>query len=299
MEDGPFEEDLEPLVEEILLQGHNCKKIKYTPFESGKYRDLFPEDACVIFYGSINLACQLQRETPWVPGPILTKENYNFSAQVAHLEDAMLNRFCRFMPYGKLKRHLLGHQMIINDLINYYMGKEEGHGKIFIRPDSGLKTFSGQAIDTSDIKSHLMYLDTRCKPETMVVASYAKPLDLEYRLVVAGNDVISGSKYKDNNISHLEITSSNEVPDNVIKFAEYCLGLTDWRPDPIFTMDIHLSREGYYAPFDIEDKELEGMCLIELNSFSTSGLYKCDPAPTIKRASEIAVQEWRNIYEID
>ena len=59
--------------------------------------------------------------------------------------------------------------------------------------------------------------------------------------------------------------------------------LKDWQPEIIYTIDICLSDKKLYV--------------LELNAFSTSGLYVCDFKPIIKKASELAIMEWKEFHE--
>jgi hypothetical protein len=52
---------LDPLIKEVEKQGMECEVINYVPFQSGEYNQYFNED-CVVFYGSLNLGRQLQKD---------------------------------------------------------------------------------------------------------------------------------------------------------------------------------------------------------------------------------------------
>jgi hypothetical protein len=54
-----------------------------------------------------------------------------------------------------------------------------------------------------------------------------------------------------------------------------------WRPDPLFMLDVGETDGGLH--------------LLELNSFSCSGLYRCDPAPVVAVASELAGKAWQEL----
>jgi hypothetical protein len=57
-----------------------------------------------------------------------------------------------------------------------------------------------------------------------------------------------------------------------------CPAEVPWRPDPVFMLDVC---------------EAEGqLWLVEVNGFSTSWLYQCDPATVVSRVSELAVGTW-------
>jgi len=278
VQDGPFEEDLGPIIEEIKRQGHPLKIIKYEPFESGSYKHLYPEDACVIFYGSINLAMQLQRETPWIPGPMVNMDNYYTTMQVAHWRDHLLNKNGMFLPFNELVKRV---QEGNTNALPY-----SSSANYFIRPNGGGKLFTGQVIDMRDSKSDLAYLSSeygRCKPDDLIYVSNALNMHFEYRLIVVDGKIIAGSKYKQ--FGELEATMDSWVPQDVLDEAQSILDKTKWRPERAFIMDVHQS-------VGLKVK------VIELNAVSCSGWYAADPEPIVRELSRVALEEWREIYEI-
>ena len=87
--------------------------------------------------------------------------------------------------------------------------------------------------------------------------------------MVAGDRVVAASQYA--------AEGSREIvagcPAEVEAFAQLVLAETRWRPDPIFMLDVCESSGELY--------------LIELNPFSTSWIYACDPAAVVSAASEL------------
>ncbi len=71
-------------------------------------------------------------------------------------------------------------------------------------------------------------------------------------------------------------------PDEVLAFARDMLTAVKWRPDELFVLDVCESAN-----------ELR---LVELNSFSCSWLYACDPARVVAVASRMAVESWGRVY---
>ena len=65
-----------------------------------------------------------------------------------------------------------------------------------------------------------------------------------------------------------------EVPD----FAESMLAEVRWRPDPVFMLDVCESAGR--------------LCLVELNSFSGSWLYRCELPTVVAEASALAERTW-------
>ena len=276
VENEPFEDDIYPMLQEIERQGHDLRLIKYNILEREIYRNFYAEDACVFFYGSINLSLQLQKETPWVPGPIVNMTNYKTSVQVANWNKYLLNKDGIFLPYGELKRRI--HSKEIKKL------PIDEYGRLFIRPDTGNKLFTGQVILVEDSKNDFLYLDSRCRNEDMIYISSALKMGTEYRLIVADDKIIAGCQYrKDGN---LETTIDSHVPQHVLNKAKFILEDSQWRPDRAFVMDVH------------EDRLSGDVDIIELNAISCSGLYASNCEPIVRELSRIALEEWKDIFEI-
>lgn len=272
IEEGPFEDDIDIFIAEIKKQGHNLQTIQYCPFESKNYRNLYPEDACVIFYGSINLARQLQRQTPWIPGPIVNFDNYKCSTYYAHWGSYLLNNEYTMLPYAELfrKRH---------DLYKI-LGQKENELNLFIRPDDGCKSFGGHVISEKDFKIKGGPVGEYAKPETLIIASSPKTIQYEWRVVICDKKAISACQYKLYDKLNIDKKVPNKVYDKANEIAS-----SEWQPDRMYVLDI----------CSIDSGELK---LIEANSFSCSGLYCCDPENIVKEASRVAVEEWKDIFEI-
>jgi hypothetical protein len=66
---------------------------------------------------------------------------------------------------------------------------------------------------------------------------------------------------------------------SVRTFVNDVLADVSWRPDPVFLMDICAAEGRLYV--------------LELNSFSCSGLYACDPEAVVKVVSSQGVWAWQ------
>ena len=281
VEDGPFEEDIGPLLEEIKRQGHPLRTVKYEPFESGNYRDLYPENACVVFYGSINLAQQLQRQTPWVPGPLVTFDHYKCSTYFAHWGKHLLNSEYLMMPYAEVCRRR-------HEICRRFGHLEPEKSSLFIRPDDGRKTFGGHVAYEHDFERVGGPVGQYARPETMVVVSSPKNLYYEWRIVVCDGKAISGCQYKWAD----KLTLDPKVPDAVWEKANE-IAACGWHPDRMYVLDIANWGPGAYGG---HDGYYGQMFLIEANSFACSGFYCCDPEPIVREASRVALEEWQDIY---
>ncbi len=101
-------------------------------------------------------------------------------------------------------------------------------------------------------------LSGKFDPRQLVVVSSPKPLQREWRLFIADDQVITASQYAEQG----EVRRVAGCPDEVTSFARQILSQVDWRPDPLFTMDIAESNGR--------------LAIVELNGFSCSHFYMAD-----------------------
>jgi hypothetical protein len=146
-------------------------------------------------------------------------------------------------------------------------------GGFFLRPNSSNKCFTGFKVYNRD---DLKELKETVKEEEICVISSIKEIYEEYRFVIRESRIIGASKY-------WEIEDSN-VPKDVYVFVERILDNCKWSPDKCWTLDINKDKNGT-------------MGLVEINSFSSSGLYKCELSGIIKEISEQAWIDFTRMIE--
>jgi hypothetical protein len=154
---------------------------------------------------------------------------------------------------------------------------------LFIRPDSGFKTFTGRVVSYEEFDTDYEWMTEFSDRDALAVISSPKPIGAEFRFVICKNAIVTGCYYKVNSELRPEPFSKfnwkKQVVDllfhNAWKFAEE-VAKVDWEPEPIYVMDVCSTNN--------ECK------ILELNSFSCSGLYWCDLKKVVKVASELAVE---------
>ena len=249
LERNVFSEDLDPLVAEIQRQGMEVEQIRYVPFEAGSY-DNFDDGDCVMCYMSLNLVRQLRREKPWIPGSFCDLPNFECSAYYAHFGQYLLNRDSYFMlPLSELKRR----KEEIFDRFDLPRGSTPIR-QIFVRPSCGFKTFSGQLLDLRHFDTDFSWFEEFATPESLVVVAFPKNILREWRFVIARKQVIAGSRYKP-----LQEPLGDSEADVRAKDLAQQIAQEEWAPDPMFVIDICEADTGFH--------------LLEINSFSCSGLY--------------------------
>ena len=266
IEDWDQENNYLRLAEEVKRQGYECELIKYLPMESGNY-DRFSQNECVVVQSSLNLAGQLMREKKWVPGPWLNLREYECSYYYAYLGKYLFNDNYIMMPVNDFKR--------TKDRWFDELGMVDC---LFIRPSSGFKTFTGKVFSKEHFDKDWEWVEEFCDPESLIVVSTPKNIKAEWRFVAANDDIISGSMYRLNGHTN----HKNEWPDGAINLAKAVAKI--YHPDPMYTIDICQGADDKFY-------------LLEVGSFSCAGLYSCDMEPIVTTASEIALKEWKDLYE--
>ena len=257
--------------EEAVKQGHNVEIVEGVSivYEDETYKK-FPKGSCTVFLGSISAARKLQRNSKlhgWVPNLWCNWNNYKCSTYYAYWGEHLFNQDYTFIPVAEFARKLDS----FFDLTD----------RIFVRPDSGAKPFTGAIFEKRDFEGKSWdYLMSELNPYDLLVVSSIKPIEREWRVVCSGKEVITGSRYK----THGQVDYRGELPEDVLQFAENVIK-TDWQPDPIYVLDICRSRNKLY--------------LLEIGSFNVAGLYHCDFSKIVKTVVELAQKEHNEYYEVE
>ncbi len=277
VEDGVFGSSIAPLVTEIQSQGHQVRVIDYTRGFTD-YERFFPEDECILFYGSLYVALRIlgdktQPRLPWVPGIIGTSQNYYCTHYYGNLEKWLLNAHYYILPLEELSRRVaIAEDPVLENLI------KDGN-RLFVRPDSPLKPFPGGIYsrkELADLQGFMRghYLDTS---EILVVIAPENEIEAEWRVIIAQGQVLSASQYKESG----KPCYQQGMPDEVRRLAKEVAGCS-WQPDPIWVLDLCWSKGSAY--------------IMEINFLSCSALYKCDLTLIVKEASRIVQEEWDKVH---
>lgn len=248
---------------EVLKYIPMYKALKIEPFENNP---TFERGDCVVAYGSIQFLEALESlKKGYVPCFYMEKETLKCSSYLPHIpSDMLLNKNYIMLPYQEFKKN----PKRIYNLFNT--------NKLFVRPDSGLKTFAGTTIHIEDFDYEINSLEnlTSVLPNTMILISNIIQIKNEYRILVGNGKVIAASQYKEND----ELRLKEGAPEEAILLANKIINLKN-QPDLVYTVDIAKTINNEYK-------------VIELNSFSAAGLYYCDPTTVIKEVSKIAELEY-------
>lgn len=178
----------------------------------------------------------------------------------------LLNAGCFFVPFSVLAN------AIETFACDYY-------DDVFVRPNSGFKSFVPCVIETLNPISELTELKDKFQvaDDTLCLVAPAQRLDFEIRYVIVDRKVISASYYRlhgqlyekfclqtkpTTEIKGLEKLGAVDFLFEAQQLAEK-MAAHDWQPSVAYMCDVALT-EG-------------GVCkIVELNAFSCAGLYDCD-----------------------
>ena len=138
-------------------------------------------------------------------------------------------------------------------------------GYYFLKPNKTIKSFSGALFDLDHITSIYENLSANnylFDKNLEIIISSEKIIDIEYRLFIMNNKIISGSQY----YKYSKLNINPYIPSEIIEFGYKCI--QTYNPLPYYILDIGIHKKKPY--------------IIELNCFNCSGFYKSDIEKIIK-----------------
>lgn len=251
---------------ELLYQSIKDNGSELITSENCIFRDMneiLSKEECVIFFGSLEFGAEVKRKAKWIPGVYCDLPKFACSNYYPRLHSYLLNQNHLFLPYGEL---LLKKDFLFNTLGN--------SDCIFVRPNTGYKLFTGKVLYKETYEKDIDKMGFYdVQPEDMCVIAEPVNIYQEYRFFVVDKQVVTGSLYKEND----ETKYSKEVDS---KYYDYASEVADvYQPEVCFVLDIAITTDG----------EIK---LLELNSFSCSGLYECDTNKIVEAANKVAEAEW-------
>jgi hypothetical protein len=237
----------------------------FRPFElRDRLAELFSPKACVVVYGSIQLCHAVSKFASWVPGCYSSFPAYKCTSYYPILSSYLLNSNYVMIPYGELKRRK---DFLINSL-----GEDNC---VFIRPDAGLKTFTGKVVARENFEVEIDkfgFYDTM--PSDLCVVATPFNITREWRCLIVDRKVVASSLY----LPERERDCPQEVVDLAAEIAQ------KYEPDKCWTIDICQLKDGTLK-------------LLEIGSFSCAGMYKCDPRLIIKSVTEQAEKDHQELID--
>jgi len=238
--------------------GHTVYRTKYVPFRLLPDNEIpFREGSCTITYGTVQFCRQIEKHfgRMWMPGMYFNRNVKSFVRFAVQLGDELLNSDYTILPYGEVKRRFVNQEAM------------------FIKPESGLKEFTGQVLnykeDFDKLSSHAPIDDT-----TLCVIATPKNIKAEFRYVICEKEVITGSEYRWDDVLDVRRDTHPVCDAMANKIAK-----ADWQADTVYVCDVALLHD-------------DTAKVIELNAFSSSGLYACDTYKIVEAVSRAAMKEY-------
>jgi hypothetical protein len=269
-----FEGYRDELIACIRAQGHEVLAVR-TPSPPYRwddvgfsYRKTFPQEACVVAHGDIGLVTRILQDKRWTPGAFGAIENLACSSYYCWFGKYLLNRDYVMLPFGELSRQM--------EFLFDVVGQSN---RIFVRPDSPLKLFTGQVATRDTFAADLEYMGFYdFPPNSMVVVCPPQAIEKEWRFVVANKRIVTGCQYK----SAGEMNLQSGYEEGALSLASE-IASGDHEPDPAWIMDICRTTDGAYH-------------LLEIGGFSFADLYVCDMSAIVEAVSEVAITEWQRAH---
>jgi hypothetical protein len=259
-----FGRGIEPVKAAIRRQGMAFGVVQPRPFLNGVAPEVggrrLRDGDCAVFLGTYPLMRHIQLHHRWVPGGWCDAERFDCARYYPAFGSYLLNHDCLIAPI----------EAALSDVESIFR-RFGDDGWVFIRPVGLEKTFTGRCVD---VGAYASALESARYSRCGALVARPRRLGSEWRLVVATQGVVAASRYREEGV----LSVAPGSPAEVRSFAEQILATTDYRPDPLFMLDVCES-----------DGTLH---LLELNSFSCSGLYACDPEAVVATVARLAADAW-------
>jgi hypothetical protein len=262
IEDFALENGTTELADTAAELGFEVKRCDHRNHFNTYWPDYFSKEECVVTQTSIQSARSIMKYMPdWFPGPWYKEEKFKCNYYYPFFGDYLFNDRYMMLPAGDVLRR-------VDDIFGWF-GVDDC---VFMRPTGGAKSFTGEIFKREEFEK---MWDIRksygTMPHDVVVISTPKTIKSEYRYVIGDMEIIASSHYKGKKVSF-----PNPFVREVLKNVRY-------EPDRVWCLDIALDSD--YNPW-----------VLEVGSFSVSGLYECDKKDIILKVSEIAYDEFLDFH---
>lgn len=242
------------------VQNQNIDLVKINGDYYPETLDAYIDNPNVIVAASINMTKLLREKLP-LAKIFSSFENYFCTKYYPIFGKDLFNDKYIMLPLAEFRRQ----KWMVYSLLT----KES---LVFVRPDTGDKSFTGQLLDIQEVER--FFLENETYKNDLMIISTPKIINGEWRFVVSEKqEIISVSCYRYRSLK----TLVNSAPEGATNFCKNILK-KEYFPDRVFCIDIAEDSEGNFW-------------LLELTSFSSAGLYACDKNEIVKRVSDLVLNE--------
>ncbi len=253
--------DANSIASEVSRRGMQARIIRRDPNSRFPYDIIGAEDipktANVIFTGTLDLIQYIQSNREWAPTRWCDFARLSCSTFCRHFDSHLLNREFRILSIAEA----------IDQQVNLYQSLAIDH-KLFVRPNSVDKLFTGQVVDIDSLDDFL--ISQTVDQSRLVFIARPQMIQQEWRLFISNDQIIDGCQYLLNGSFDFQ----SGVPSDVRNFVADVFSTAKWRPHPLFVMDICRSNDQ--------------LSIVEFNSYNCSGLLKCDIPKFVEAATRQA-----------
>lgn len=268
VEHDVFSENTEAMISALKNQGLEYNETSNSAWNlcvEDSFLDLYDDEDCVVFRGSLQLAKSIKRKSKWIPGVYYNTPKYNCVDYYSALGEYLLNSNYIMLPFSELLRRK-------DDLYNY-LGSND---TVFIRPNRGDKLFTGKVVYKEEYEKDIkLFGFYDVDPEEIVIVAEPQNIVCEWRFVVVDSKVITGSQYNKNRRHEPAKGYSTEAFELAGEIA------VNYNPDIAWVVDIGETSSGEFK-------------MVEIGCFSCACLYEADYEAVVESVSKAALAEWKD-----
>ncbi len=263
------------IVDYLKAQSIPYHEIKYIPFSQPGDIALPKIDGPVIFRGSLNFANYLLRSSEYYPLLFEDLKTFDCNNYYPMFTDItrygsptlLLNNKFLMMPIGIL---LAQKQFISKTLFPL----RDEDPKIFIRPNSGQKTFAGQVVSLNEFENFVKFIQENlgCTSNELVLVSKYCEIKTEYRAIIIDHKIISVSEYS-------PTKKIVDLTDNTYLAGWIEDLLLDFTGPVAYTLDIAEEADNQFS-------------IIEINSLNCAGWYDNNVPAVVEASNQLAIKQW-------
>jgi hypothetical protein len=213
----------------------------------------------IVFHGSLGNAARIALTLNWSPGSFCPVNAFHCSSWYESARQWLVHHDWRFVAANELVANARE--------IACQLGATD---RIFVRPDSPLKPFSGRVVEVDGVSlsklDHGFYYEDESLP---VVAAPVQKIGKEWRFIIASRKVVAGSAY-----DPASRKPTAEALDSAASAFATEISSSIPSPADVYVLDVC---------------ECNGeLRLLELNPFGGADLYASDPTSVVRVVSEVA-----------
>ena len=254
LESEVFPDSHGPLRQAVRKAGHRIVDWKDDWWTDGLPPNLGGSNT--LFHGSLGNAARIAENLDWRPGSFCNTSAFFCSAWYEASREWLLHTDWRVLP--------------ATDFVKFASAIAADLGcrdRIFVRPDSPLKPFSGRVLDVGRVSLAALDYGFYFEDESLpVVAAPVRNVTREWRFVVVRSSVIAGSAYDAATRSAI-----TDLPES-----------QPWSFAQSVASAIPAPAEAYILDVCESDGTLR---LLELNPFGGADLYACDASSVVRAVS--------------